>query len=249
MRVVKRVVALGIVVSMLGSGPAALAADLRDPAHMRLLKGTFVPAPVDPFEPLPGTVAFTFDDGPHPRWTPYILDVLDRLDVKATFFVNGFRVDRYPEIARDVIERGHSLQNHGYGHGNLTEWSNAAVARDVTRGSQAILEATGYLPTCIRPPFGATSKRTTAIIEGLGLQVIIWDENSGDYAHQSSNVLRSISHRWEDGEDVLMHDSNGYLYDDGVLEDLIAEVRSRGLGFSPLCENVRPPATTWPEYS
>jgi peptidoglycan/xylan/chitin deacetylase (PgdA/CDA1 family) len=236
--------AVAVALAMLGSGPAALAADLPDPSYLRLLKGTLFDRPVDPFEPLPGTVAFTFDDGPHPRWTPYILDVLDRLDVKATFFVNGFRVERYPEIARDIVERGHSLQNHGYGHGNLTLWSDAAVARDVTRGTRAILEATGHVPTCMRPPFGATSKRTTAIIEGLGLRVLIWDENSRDYAHQSSEVLRAISHQWEDGEDVLMHDSNGYLYDDGVLEDLIAEVRSRGLGFSTLCENVRPPATT-----
>ena len=94
----------------------------------------------------------------------------------------------------------------------------------------------------MRPPYGATSSRTTQIIEELGLHVVIWDENSADYAHQSSSVLRSISHRWEDGESVLMHDIYGFLYDEGVLEDLVAEVRSRDLGFSVICENIRQPS-------
>ncbi len=65
-----------------------------------------------PIEPGPGTVALTFDDGPHPRWTPIVLAVLDKYDVRATFFVVGFRVERHPELVRAMMEAGHSVQNH-----------------------------------------------------------------------------------------------------------------------------------------
>jgi peptidoglycan/xylan/chitin deacetylase (PgdA/CDA1 family) len=119
--------------------------------------------------------------------------------------------------------------------------SDRGVGRSVDRGADAIRRATGLVPTCMRPPGGAISRRVTAVVESHDHRVVMWDRDSGDWAHQSSQALLSRSRRWEAGEVVLMHDTNGYLYDDGILEDLIAEVRSRGLGFSTLCANHAPP--------
>ena len=84
--------------------------------------------------PHQGRVALTFDDGPHPRWTEVVLDVLDEYGVKATFFVNGFRVKAYPEVAAEIVRRGHSLQNHTYGHNRLPPLSDAGILRDIVRG-------------------------------------------------------------------------------------------------------------------
>ena len=103
--------------------------------------------------PRSGRVALTFDDGPDPEWTPVILDVLDEYDVKATFFVNGIRVAEYPEIASEVVRRGHSLQNHGYRHQLVTALSDAEVRREIVRSAETITRQTGVTPTCFRPPW------------------------------------------------------------------------------------------------
>jgi len=89
-------------------------------------------------EPRPGRVALTFDDKLNPEWTPVILDVLDRYGVKATFFANGFRVDAHPEVAAEVVRRGHSLQNRGFGHAHVLTLGDAGVSREIVRGAESI---------------------------------------------------------------------------------------------------------------
>jgi len=201
---------------------------------------TVVETPVTPgirVTPLPGTVALTFDDGPHPVWTPYILDVLAAYGVKATFFVTTAKVAVYPEITRRIIAEGHSLQNHGHDHPVLTGLSDFRVAWRVTRGAEDIAAVAGVLPTCFRPPFGITSPRVNRIINEHGHQVVMWTHDSGDYAHQSSRILLERSLQWGVGDIVVMHDTNGYLYDEGVLEQMIEGIAARGIGFSSICAN------------
>jgi len=194
-------------------------------------------APGNRVTPLPGTVALTFDDGPHPVWTPYILDVLAAYGVKATFFVTTAKVAVYPEITRRIIAEGHSLQNHGHDHPVLTGLSDFRVAWRVTRGAEDIAAVAGVLPTCFRPPFGITSPRVNRIINEHGHQVVMWTHDSGDYAHQSSRILLERSLQWGVGDIVVMHDTNGYLYDEGVLEQMIEGIAARGIGFSSICAN------------
>ncbi|MFH1329249.1 MAG: polysaccharide deacetylase family protein [Actinomycetota bacterium] len=188
---------------------------------------TTVPPPRD-------WIALTWDDGPVPG-THAILDILDDHGVKATFFVLGWRVRQYPEIAREIVARGHSLQSHGYGHGNWTQMSDAAVRRDIEQANQAILDATGVVPTCIRPPYGVTSIRTTAIAESLGLNVVIWDENSADYAHQNSAVLVSTAATWEPNSVVLAHDTLYFVWVP-VLGRIIDGLMDRDLRLTAICD-------------
>ena len=199
-------------------------------------------------EPLAGTVALTFDDGPDPTWTPIILDILREKGVAATFFVLGWKVDAHPEIARRIVEEGHSLQSHSYRHHNLTNRSVSAVAWQIDETSRAIRDATGTTPTCIRPPRGISNDRLVATAAEHGHQVVLWTPagNTGDYSHGSRSVVLSRSRAWEPGYVTLMHDTWGWLYRD-ALGQMIDEMRERGIGFSTICvlEEVPETLRTW----
>ncbi|MFH1329202.1 MAG: polysaccharide deacetylase family protein [Actinomycetota bacterium] len=186
-----------------------------------------------------GWIALTWDDGPVPG-AYVILDILDAYGVKTTFFVSAWRLPANAEIAREIIRRGHSLQSHGFMHNRWPEMSDHAVRRDIERANQLIFAATGYTPTCIRPPFGSTSHRTTAIAESLGMQVVIWDENSADYAHQSSAALLRDAPTWEPNSVVLAHDTNHYVWSP-VLAQIIQGLQERDLEFVALCGYQRTP--------
>ncbi len=187
-------------------------------------------------EPRPGRVALTFDDGPNPEWTPVILDVLDRYGVKATFFVNGFRVDAYPEVAAEIVRRGHSLQNHGYGHAHVLTLSDAGVAREIVGGARSITTATGSRSTCFRPGWGETSARIRRVAAEEGEAIVLWTVDSADYVHLSgAGIVRRVLPGLSGGDIILMHDSIGWAARD-ALPAIIEAVRAAGLEFDTLCD-------------
>jgi len=187
-------------------------------------------------EPLPETLALTFDDGPDPEWTPIILDILKAHGARATFFVLGWKVDAYPELARRMVDEGHSLQSHGYRHHNLTNRSDAAVGKLIDDAAEAIFNATGTTPACLRPPRGITSRRLEANAAERGHLIVLWTPagNSLDYSLQTSSGVLSRARKWEAGYVTLMHETWGFLYKrslDAILDDL----DSRGVGYSTIC--------------
>ena len=186
--------------------------------------------------PRPGRVALTFDDGPNPTWTPVILDLLDEYQVKATFFVNGYRILAYPDLAAEVVRRGHSLQNHGYGHQRMTEVSDTVARLEVVRGAQSILDDAGVVSTCFRPGWGLSSARTRRITADVHHATLLWTVDSGDYAHQSGagNIARILADL-DAGDVVLMHDSIGWAARDS-LPTIIEAVRAAGMEFDTLCD-------------
>lgn len=105
-------------------------------------------------QPDPKAVALTFDDGPHPYYTPAVLDVLARYGVKATFFVVGAKAASYPGLIQRMISEGHSVQSHSYTHAWLTRYSDSVVSLEIARGREAIESACGIESRCLRPPFG-----------------------------------------------------------------------------------------------
>lgn len=190
-------------------------------------------------EPRHGRVALTFDDGPHPKWTPVILDVLDEYDVTATFFITGFRAEHYPELVAEIVRRGHSVQVHGYAHALMTGFSSTWVRTDLERNIAQIVAAGGS-PSCWRPPYGASNQRVRDIATDLGLDTVLWDADSGDYAGASvTGAVRNVLRGLEDGDVILMHDLYGFIHDDS-LPQIIDAVRARGLRFDTICDD-RPP--------
>ena len=110
----------------------------------------------------PGTVALTFDDGPDPVWTPKVLDELDRLGVKATFFVIGSEAKRYPSVVRDIVARGHELGNHTHSHYQMGQLSGRENRMQLDLARLALIDAAGIETDLYRPPYSAAIRQLGA---------------------------------------------------------------------------------------
>jgi peptidoglycan/xylan/chitin deacetylase (PgdA/CDA1 family) len=154
-------------------------------------------------------VALTFDDGPDPASTPSILDALDAADAKATFFLIGRKVKKHPDLAKSIVERGHTIGLHSYAHNRLMSfWLANAWRSDLEKGIRTIERATGVRPTLFRPPIGHTNPQTARVLSDLGLRTIGWSVSGRDgLATSSSGVVERISSGARDGAIILLHDA------------------------------------------
>jgi peptidoglycan/xylan/chitin deacetylase (PgdA/CDA1 family) len=126
-------------------------------------------------------VALTFDDGPHPRYTRSVLDVLDGAGAKAAFFAIGEKGSRHPEILREIVERGHLLGVHGNRHDRALAFRSLAQVRaDLARAIEALTAATGQRPRLFRPAVGQTNPRIARAAEELGLTLVGWSVRARD---------------------------------------------------------------------
>lgn len=168
-------------------------------------------------------VALTFDDGPHPKVTRQILDSLDRYNAKATFFMLGNRVQYYPEIALDVLSRGHEVGNHTWSHPVLPKLTEAQIMNEFTTTENAIIAAIGQESTVFRPPYGSTTDAINAIIPR---DVAIWSIDTLDWKHRDANKLvQSVKNQMHNNAIILMHDIHQSTADglNGVLDYLAKE--------------------------
>jgi len=154
-----------------------------------------------------GTLALTFDDGPNPAVTPQLLDLLDRYDVRATFFLIGRHVRACPALAAAVARRGHAIGNHTDTHPNLVWLSRAQVLAELGRCDAAILSATGQSPGIMRPPYGFRGPQVHAAARQAGLHpLILWSQSARDWNEQPADRLIQRLQRVRSGDIVLMHD-------------------------------------------
>jgi len=190
-------------------------------------------------------VALTFDDGPSPQYTPRILDLLDKHDVPATFFMVGAHVEAYPEIAAAVVERGHEVGNHTYSHINIPTASTQRLYEELFGTTAAILEATGVYPEYVRPPRGLYDGRFRRTAALLGQKVVLWTLSSLDWQGNrlsAEAIVRRIVSEVKPGDILLFHDSGALIGREGgnreatveALEGVILGVRAKGLEFVPL---------------
>lgn len=157
---------------------------------------------LDPGEPGHPSVYLTFDDGPIPESTPYVLDLLDRFGIKATFFMVGDNVRKYPDLYREVLAHGHRVGNHTMHHLQGLKCSSQRYIEDVR-------EAAGYIDsTLFRPPHGAMTRRQSLAIAG-DYRVVMMDVVSRDYSHRLSadDVVRIVRRWTRPGSVVVFHDS------------------------------------------
>ena len=153
-------------------------------------------------------IALTFDDGPDPARTPALLDVLAELDVKATFFVVGDRVDAHPTLCARIANEGHQLGNHTYSHRYLPLAPAKSVERELAATDRAIEDATGQVPDIARPPYGGRSPWTVRAFARLAKRVVLWDVNSFDWkGRPATEVAERVLERARAGSIVLFHDT------------------------------------------
>lgn len=153
-------------------------------------------------------VAMTFDDGPHPKNTPRLLDMLRERNIKATFYVIGRNVDMYPEITRRIVAEGHEIGNHTYTHGNLTKMSNDSVRTELNKCRASIAKATGVQPRTLRPPYGALLQKQRAWIHSeYNYPTIMWSVDPRDWQRPGPSVVTSrILSGATPGAIILAHD-------------------------------------------
>jgi peptidoglycan/xylan/chitin deacetylase (PgdA/CDA1 family) len=162
----------------------------------------------------PGTlgVALTFDDGPHPEGTPALLDALGEANVRATFFLVGEQVERWPEIAERIVQEGHAVALHGHRHRLLLRIPPASLARDLERGASVLEHATGRRPTLYRPPYGIFSPAALALVRRRAWHTLLWSRWGHDWRGSISperiaaEVTRELGH----GDVLLLHDADHY---------------------------------------
>ena len=162
---------------------------------------------VDTDEP---TVAFTFDDGPAPDLTPRILDILDDYDVKATFFVMGYSVERAPQLAAEVAARGHEIGNHTWTHVDMTRNPPTEARRQLLLCQDAVREAVGTTPKYFRPPRGQLTGTAARYAAESGYDVVLWSVGRGVSGVGTARAIADhVVTDVEPGDIVLLHDGVG----------------------------------------
>ncbi len=152
-------------------------------------------------------VALSFDDGPHPEFTPSILDILDRRKIPATFFLVGRHVRREPALARRLAGGAHEIANHTLNHLILPALPDRVVIEEIRQADQAIGEITGRSPRLLRPPMGLFSRRVIDLIEGCGYTTVIGDVYPRDpNLPGRERIYRRVIQRVRPGSIIIMHD-------------------------------------------
>ncbi|HEU0241965.1 MAG TPA: polysaccharide deacetylase family protein [Micromonosporaceae bacterium] len=191
-------------------------------------------------------VALTFDDGPDPDYTPAVLDRLDTLGVRATFFLLGTQTAKHPTLARDLAAAGHEIGLHGYEHRSLLRRSPYATHRDLTRGCEVIEDLTGMPIRWWRPPYGILTGAGIVAAHRLGLTPVLWTAWGRDWTANATaeSVLATVRRGLRPGGTILLHDSDctsapgSSAATVAALPQLVREIRGRGLEIGSLREHM-----------
>jgi peptidoglycan/xylan/chitin deacetylase (PgdA/CDA1 family) len=154
------------------------------------------------------TVILTFDDGPHPKWTPKILELLHDYDVKAVFFATGKNMQRHPFLVQKILDGGHIIGNHTWSHRMILPGFANLLEKQVLRTDNYVREQFGYSMKLFRPPWGLLSRKQSSILtDTFSYKILFWDVDSLDWAYPFARNL--ITRLWASTTNepiLLMHD-------------------------------------------
>lgn len=181
-------------------------------------------------------ISLTFDDGPDPKITKKILDVLELAGAKATFFVIGEKAAKHPDLINLIIIKGHTLGNHSWSHhAGIGLFSKQKLLADFNQCSQKIEELTGEKVSYLRPPFGVTNPRYEYVLKNTGLKSIGWSIRSYDTSEKKEQrLLHRITSQLNPGSIVLLHDTKEITL--AILPALINYCNQKNIAIKPLAE-------------
>ena len=158
------------------------------------------------------TIYLTFDDGPHPTITPWVISELKKHQAKATFFCVGENISKYPEVVAEIISAGHSCGNHTYNHLNGWRSSNEEYLENVSKAESTITKQLGSKDRnkLFRPPYGKIRPSQIKALQNLDYKIVMWDVLSADFDAEISNeqCYRNVVKLGKPGSIVVFHDSN-----------------------------------------
>jgi peptidoglycan/xylan/chitin deacetylase (PgdA/CDA1 family) len=190
-----------------------------------------------PGPPFPANaVALTIDDGPHPVWTPKVLDLLERYHVPATFCLIGNQVRGHEDVARSVVAAGHHVANHSYNHLiNLPTVTPERMRDEIDRAQDKIYSTTAYTPHLFRPPGGGTSSQLLDQVAGAGLIPFDWSEDPRDWTRPGTAAITQRMLSARPGQILLCHDGGGDRSETyAALQAVIPALQARGYTFVSL---------------
>ncbi len=192
-----------------------------------------------------GEVALTFDDGPDPRLTPRVLDLLDRHGARASFFCIGEKVERWGGLAGEIARRGHRVENHTFAH--LKRFSvlpPAAMAREIDRAQEVIVRAVGRAPRLFRPPAGLRNPWLEPLLAARGLELVTWTRRGYDTVSRCpGRVAGRLLAGLGAGDILLLHDGAGAVSPAGepvvleVLPRILEHLDAEGLRAVPVADD------------
>lgn len=176
-------------------------------------------------------VALTFDDGPDPKTTSAILQVLAKYEVKATFMIWGEHARQYPQLVNQEQKVGHALGSHTFSHQSLLKLTNLQIKQEIQQTDSIIQAAAGVTPQFCRPPYGEIDCRT---LKAINRPAIRWSLDSQDWlTHDAKKTLINVQ-RANDGDIVLMHDIQSSTVE--AIAQIILSLRSRAFQFVTIPE-------------
>ena len=167
-------------------------------------------------------VALSFDDGPS-KYTEELLKILKDNDVTATFYVLGSNIENKEEVIQNIIDNGHEIGNHGYGHDNPDNLTSKEILKDIEKTNELINNITGKNPTSYRPPYGNSNN-----VSNNKLPIVLWTKDSRDWDKKVSDedVINNIINDLDDGHIILMHDT--YNRSIEIIERVIPLIKEMG---------------------
>lgn len=185
-------------------------------------------------------IAITFDDGPHPKETNQILDVLKDYDVKATFFVAGKHVEWYPEAVIRATKEGHEIGNHTFSHPDIKSISKSQLEQELLKAQNIIYDKTGKKPTLFRPPYGSYNKNIVELSKKHNYKIVLWSTlDAKDWSTTSPNKIANvILNKVTNGDILVLHDY-GTIHPNPTIQALrifIPEMKKRGYEFVTVSE-------------
>lgn len=185
-------------------------------------------------------VAITFDDGPHPRFTPEILDLLDQYQAKATFFVIGKHVKLYPEIVKREIDSGHEIGNHTFSHINIRASSSERIWKEFQDTQEVIYKATGKKARLFRPPYGIYNNMIKNIASQAGCNVVLWSthQDARDWSNPGvDKIVNTVLTKTRNGDIILLHDYvEGESQTVEALKTILPQLKEKGFVFVTISE-------------
>jgi len=195
-----------------------------------------------------GKIALTFDDGPDPYYTPQVLNILERYQVKACFFVNGIKARAHPELIKQIVLAGHEIGNHGFHHKAAWLLGPIATTREITETNNIIEKLTGQKTRFYRPAWGLFNLFSIWYYWHKGFKVVLWTYMSWDWGKRASaeSITRKVLNKIRDGVILILHDSDsnpgaspgGPARVVAALPQILEEIKHRGLQVVPLEEIV-----------
>lgn len=188
-------------------------------------------------------ISVTFDASWGGDKTLQILDLLDQYNAKATFFLVGIWVDKYPELVKEIAARGHEIGNHSASHAHFTQISESKIRQEMRDCSDKIEALTGVRPTLFRPPYGDYNSKVVTVVRDEGYECVQWSVDSQDWKNRGvDDLVKRATKDIKPGDIILFHNDSQYIVE--ALPAVLSSYQAQGFQMIPAKDILLTGATT-----